>query len=106
VLNAEKNREQQRTTANAAADRVLELYDFFVSEKWHRPYAKVLQETDATKLPTVIAEAEDAIFDRCLELCISPGAIEQSLDLQRAVSVLAQLKKLHMIECNLQNFVS
>jgi hypothetical protein len=77
-----------------------------MSEKWHRSYAEALRETDATKLPTLIAEAEDAIFDRYLELCNSPGLMEQSLDLQRAITVLAQLKKLHVVEHNQQNFVS
>jgi hypothetical protein len=96
VLQAEKS----------AADRVLEINDFFVSEKWHRPYAEALQETDATKLPTLIAEAENAILDRCLELCTSQGSMEQIFDLRRAISVLAQLKKPHVVEHNLQNSVS
>ena len=90
----------------SVADRVLELNDFFVSEKWHRPYAEALQETDATKLPTLIADAKNAIFDRYLELCTSRGSMEQVFDLQRAISVLAQLKKPHVVEHNLQNSVS
>lgn len=77
MLQAEKSCEQQRTIANDAVDRALKLNDFFISEKWHRPYAEALRETDATKLPTLIAEAEDAIFDRHLELCTSPGSMEQ-----------------------------
>ena len=98
MLQAEKRREQQGTSANHVVNRVLALNNFFVSEKWHRPYAEALQETDVTKSLTLIAEAEDAIFDRHLELCISPGSMEQSLDLQQAISVLAQLKKLHVAE--------
>ena len=97
MLQAEKRREQQGTSANVV-NRVLALNNFFVSEKWHRPYAEALQETDVTKLLTLIADAEDAIFDRHLELCISPGSMEQSLDLQQAISVLAQLKKRHVAE--------
>ncbi len=97
MLQAEKRREQQGTSANVV-NRVLALNNFFVSEKWHRPYAEALQETDVTKSLTLIAEAEDAIFDRHLELCISPGSMEQSLDLQQAISVLAQLKKRHVAE--------
>jgi hypothetical protein len=62
VLQAERSCEQQGITANEDAHRVLELDDFFVSEKWHRPYAEALQETDSTELPTLIAEAENAIF--------------------------------------------
>jgi len=98
MLQAEKRREQQGTSANDAVNRVLALNNFFVSEKWHRPYAEALQETDVTKSLTLIAEAEDAIFDRHLELCISPGSMEQSLDLQQANCVLAQLKKRHVAE--------
>jgi hypothetical protein len=93
MLQAEKSCEQQRTTANDAEGRVLELHDFFISEKWHRPYAEALRETDASKLPTLIAEAEDAIFDRYLELCTSPGSVEQGLDLQRAITVLELVNK-------------
>jgi hypothetical protein len=78
--------------AKSAADRVPEPDNFFESEKWHRPYAEALQETDATELPTLIAEAENAIFERYLELCTSRGSMEQTFDLQRALSVLAQLK--------------
>ena len=98
MLQAEKRSEQRGTSANDAVSRVLALNNFFVSEKWHRPYAEALRETDVTKSLTLIAEAEDAIFDRHLELCISPGSMEQSLDLQQAISVLAQLKKRHVAE--------
>ena len=98
MLQAEKSCEQQGISANDAVNRVLALNNFFVSEKWHRPYAEALQETDVTKLLTFIADAEDAIFDRHLELCISPASMEQSLDLQQAISVLAQLKKRYVAE--------
>jgi hypothetical protein len=97
MLQAEKSCEQQGISANDAVNRVLALNNF-LSEKWHRPYAEALQETDVTKLLTLIADAEDAIFERHLELCISPGSMEQSLDLQQAISVLAQLKKRHVAE--------
>jgi len=58
---------RDRISANDAVNRVLALNNFFVSEKWHRPYAEALQETDVTKLLTFIADAEDAIFDPHLE---------------------------------------
>jgi hypothetical protein len=90
MLQAEKSCEQQGISANDAVNRVLALNKVFVSAKWHSPYAEALQETDVTKLWTLIAGAEDAIFDRPLELCISAGSMEQSLDLQQAISVLAQ----------------
>jgi hypothetical protein len=79
------------------ADRKLEPKDFFTSEKWHRPYAEALLETDSIKLQARIAEAEHAIFARYLELCISPGSREQSLDVERAVSALLELKKLNVV---------
>jgi hypothetical protein len=66
--------------------------NFFVSENWHRPYADALMETNPARLAPLIKEAEHAIFDRYLELCVSPGPIEHSLDLQNAVHVLIQLK--------------
>jgi hypothetical protein len=76
------------------ADRKLEPKDFFNSENWHRPYAEALLETDPIKLRARIAEAEHAIFVRYVELCISPGSQEQSLDLGRAISALLELKEL------------
>ena len=68
------------------------LWNCFVSEKWHRPYAQALMETDPGKRAPLIAGAEHAIFDRYLELSISPGPIEQSRDLQTATNVLIDLK--------------
>lgn len=66
--------------------------NFFVSENWHRPYADALMETNPVRLAPLIKEAEHAIFDRYLELCVSPGPIEHSRDLQNAVDVPIQLK--------------
>jgi hypothetical protein len=63
------------------------------SEKWHRPYAEVLMETEPAKLTPLIAEAERAIFDRYLELRITTAAAEHSIDLENAVYYLSQLKK-------------
>lgn len=63
------------------------------SERWHRPYAEVLMETEPAKLTLLIAEAERAIFDRYLELRITPAAAEHSIDLENAVYYLSQLKK-------------
>jgi hypothetical protein len=77
-----------------------------VSEKWHRPYAEALLETDSAKLRALIAEAEHAIFARYLELRISPGSKEQSLDLEQAVNALSQLKKRNGVAHTRQNFVT
>jgi hypothetical protein len=63
------------------------------SEKWHRLYAEALMETEPAKLPPLIAEAERAIFDRYLELRITPAAAEHSIDLENATYYLSQLKK-------------
>jgi hypothetical protein len=69
------------------------------SERWHRPYAEVLMETEPAKLPPLIAEAEHAIFDRYLELRVTPGAAEHSIDLENAVYYLSQLKKANRSAC-------
>jgi hypothetical protein len=63
------------------------------SDQWHRRYAEALMETEPAKQVSLIAKAERAIFDRYLELCITPAAIEHSIDLQNAVYYLSQLKK-------------
>jgi hypothetical protein len=66
--------------------------DFFTSEKWHKPYAEALMETDPVRLEALIIEAEDAISNRYLELCISPAPIGCRRDLQNAISVLMELR--------------
>lgn len=63
------------------------------SQKWHRPYAAALMETEPAKRASLIDEAERAIFCRYLELCVTPAAIEHSIDLQNAVYYLSQLKQ-------------
>jgi hypothetical protein len=52
-----------------------------------------LMETEPAKQTALIAEAERAIFDRYLELRITPAAAEHSIDLKNAASYLSQLKK-------------
>jgi hypothetical protein len=76
-----------------SADRKPEAKGMLDSEGWHRPYAEALMETELAKLPPLIAEAERAIFDRYLELRITPAAAEHSIDLENAVYYLSQLKK-------------
>jgi hypothetical protein len=75
------------------ADRKSEVKGILDSERWHRPYAEVLMETEPAKQTALIAEAERANFDRYLELRITPAAAEHSIDLKNAVSYLSQLKK-------------
>jgi hypothetical protein len=97
---------KRMTARTDTADRKLEPGDFFTSEKWHRPYAEALFETDPIKLRARIAEAERAIFVRYVELWVSPGSQEQSLDLERAVSALIELKKFKVSAQTHQNFLS
>jgi hypothetical protein len=66
--------------------------NFFVTEKWHGPYAHALMESDPSRLAPLIVEAEHAIFNRYLELCQSSGPIEYGRDLQNATDVLRNLK--------------
>jgi hypothetical protein len=67
--------------------------NFFISEKWHRPYAEALIEAEPARRSHLIVEAEHAIFSRYLELCDCPGPFECSRDLQNAIDILIQLKK-------------
>ena len=66
--------------------------DYFTSEKWHKPYAEALMEPNPVRLEAIIIEAESAISNRYLELCISPAPIECRRDLQNALSVLTKLR--------------
>lgn len=54
--------------------------DFLVSEKWHKPYAEALLETDPAKVLTLISEAEHEILTRFFEFHLSPGSKEQGKD--------------------------
>jgi hypothetical protein len=64
-----------------------------ISQRWHPPYAEALMEAEPAKRASLIAMADRAIFGRYLELCVTPAAIEHSIDLQNAVYYLSQLKK-------------
>lgn len=64
------------------------------SEKWHKPYALALLESDPASLEMAIGETEKAIFTRYLELCVSPGTDVLYRDLYRALGVLSELKRL------------
>jgi hypothetical protein len=75
------------------SDNMGELKDVLKFQKWHRPYGEALLEADSAKRAALIAEAEQAIFTRCLELRDSPVPADESLDLQHAVDALSQLKK-------------
>ncbi len=63
------------------------------SQKWHQPYAQAVMEAEPAKRAPLIAKAKCAIFGRYLELCVTPAAIEHSIDLQNAVYYLLQLKE-------------
>lgn len=71
----------------------LALEDMFVTRQWHRAYAEALIESDPAKLPRLIAEAEEAILNRYLEIVASGMSEEESGDLRHAVEALNQLKK-------------
>jgi hypothetical protein len=75
------------------AERKFEIKGILDSEEWHRPYSEALMETEPAKLVPLITKAERAIFRRYLVLCLTPAAIEHSIDLQNAVYYLSQLRK-------------
>jgi hypothetical protein len=65
----------------------------FVAQIWHRPYAEALIEADPVRLRALIAEAEQAIRARYLQLCVSSVPWDEDLDLLDAMNALAELKK-------------
>jgi hypothetical protein len=79
---------------------------FLVSEKWHKPYAEALLETDPLKVLTLISEAEHEILTRLLEFQLSPGSKEQNLDLRRAVDTLVTLRRRNLPAYVLQRFTA
>lgn len=70
-----------------------EMNAMFVAQRWHRPYGKALLELSAAKRVALIAEAQDAIFTRYLDLCVSLVPNDEGLDLLHAVDALSQLRK-------------
>ncbi|MGA2096584.1 MAG: hypothetical protein ABSH39_09825 [Candidatus Acidiferrum sp.] len=82
---------------------MLELKGVLVSEKWHRPYAEALIETDPAESIRLIALAERAIITRYLELCICPGSEDEYQDLWQAVDALSELKEINTTSRALRN---
>lgn len=80
--------------------------DFLVSEKWHKPYAEALLETDPLKVVTLISEAEHEILRRFLEFHQSPGSKEQNLDLRRAVDTLVTLRRRNLPAYKPQSYIA
>ena len=80
--------------------------DFLVTEKWHKPYAEALLETDPAKVLTLISEAEHEILTRFFEFHHSPGSKEQNLDLRRAVDTLVTLRRRNLPAYVLQRFIA
>jgi hypothetical protein len=64
-----------------------------MSERWHRPYAEALMESDPKRRERLIADAERHIFRRYLELCAAPGPAECRDDLENATKVLREMKR-------------
>jgi hypothetical protein len=79
---------------------------FLESEKWHKPYAEALLETDPIKVITFISEAEHEILRRFLEFHQSPGSKEQNLDLSRAVATLVALRRRNLPAYMLQRYIA
>jgi hypothetical protein len=65
------------------------LEDRFVEQRWHRPYAEALVESDPAKKSRLIAAAEEAILNRYVEI----AAAEEGVDLRHALDALAELKR-------------
>ena len=73
----------------------MECAGMFVIQRWHRHYAEALIETDPAKLLVIIAQAEEAILARSLELSGSQASTEETLDLREATKVLEQIRSAH-----------
>jgi len=80
--------------------------DFLVTEKWHKPYAEALLETDPAKTLSLIFEAEHQILTRFFELHQAPGSKEQNLDLRRAIDTLVTLRRRNLPAYVLQRFIA
>ncbi|GAC1618007.1 MAG: hypothetical protein NVS9B13_05350 [Candidatus Acidiferrum sp.] len=71
----------------------VELIDNLAAQKWHKPYGQALLEANFAKRVALIAEAEQAIGARYIELSVATVPTDENLDLQHAVEALSRLKK-------------
>jgi hypothetical protein len=60
-------------------------------QKWHRPYAEALLETDPVKAIAAISYAKRVILGRYLELCAMENRVDDVLDLENAMNALSEL---------------
>jgi hypothetical protein len=59
---------------------------------WHRPYGEALLTTDPETRAKLLADTEQAIFMRLLELTALGDASDERRDLGRAIDVMRTLK--------------
>jgi hypothetical protein len=59
---------------------------------WHTPYGEALLATDSETRAKLLAETEQAVFMRLLELTANGGASDERRDLGRAIDVMLTLK--------------
>ena len=62
-------------------------------DTWKKRYTDVLLEFDPTKLTSLVADAETAIFVRLQTLDDGPEAQEERRDIEDAVNALFAIKK-------------
>ena len=84
--------EAAKLTALPHLAKNIKLEDLFVTQPWHRPYAEALLNNNPINLPVLIAQAEDAILERYLELSITPSGTDELADLGHATDALIILK--------------
>ena len=62
------------------------------AQDWHKPYQDALSETDARKLPSAIAAAENFLFLRWQVLPGSPNERSERVAIHNALNDLRLLK--------------
>jgi hypothetical protein len=61
-------------------------------QDWHKPYQDAMAETDASRLPRVIAEAESVLFIRWQTLEGTPNERSERVAIHNALNDLRALK--------------
>ena len=61
-------------------------------QDWHKPYQDAMAETDARRLPLVIAEAESVLFIRWQMLEGTPNERSERVAIHNALNDLRALK--------------
>ncbi len=94
VISFRQNPARAASPAPLPFNNNFEIKDYFTPQPWHLPYAEALLSSNPAELPSLIADAERAIFSRYLEICSPDCRVHpvECSDLLAAIDALINLR--------------